>query len=215
MNVWKPAAAAALAMAFALPAMATPPPYLNWGKRISNDDCAPDANGPPVINIKRQVLNSLDSGFGSDIWWAMEDYRQSLTVFRVGADTFCLLSSFQGRFNGLAGYDSPADNGPMSGDESGPFQGGYHAVVEGELKPRGEFGMPARGFAGTFDFECDAQASQGTFPPVCPGHPDFLGQYFEPGYSLQYQWWGWIYRGGRAGTFVNSSDGSDGDILLQ
>lgn len=198
----------------ALPAVAAPPPHLNWGTRISNTQCDPHQAGPPVININRRVLNSIDSGFGADIWWAHDDYKQKVTVYAVDGNTWCVVSSFQGRFDAFAGFDTPNDDGHLSGDERGSFQGGYHAVIEGELKPRGDFGWPARGFAGTFDYACDPQASRGAFPPVCPGSVDLFGQYFESGYSLSYEWWGWIYRGGRAGTFVNASDGSVGDIKL-
>lgn len=198
----------------ALPALAAPPPNLNWGARIANTHCEPDQAGPPVLNINRRVLNSLDSGFGDDIWWARDDYKQKVTVYPMEPGTWCVVSSFQGRFHGLAGFDTPNDNGQLSGDEHGSFQGGYHAVIEGELKPRTEFGWPARGFVGTFDYACDPDASRGTFPPVCPGSVDLFGQYFEADYSLAYEWWGWVYRGGRAGTFVNASDGSEGDIHL-
>jgi hypothetical protein len=38
------------------------------------------------------------------------------------------------------------------------------------------------------------------------------GQYFEPGYGFSFDFWGWIYRAGRDGTWVNASTGSSGDI---
>lgn len=212
LHAWIPAMI--LAASFAVPAMAAPPPHLNWGGQINNSSCAPADNGPPVIDINRRVLDSIDSGFGDDIWWARDDYKQSITVYAQGADTYCVVSSFQGRFEAFEGFDTPSDNGTLSGDERGTFQGGYHAVIEGNLKPRQDFGWSARGHVGTFDYECDANASRGTFPPVCPGSVDVFGQYFDSGYSLSYEWWGWIYRGGRAGTFVNASDGSEGDIQL-
>lgn len=181
---------------------------LNWGKHVNASKCK--ARGAPVINIKRNVENSIDSGFGAGTWWAQVDYKQHVQVWETGRDTYCVISRFQMQFDAFAGQGSPGkqqdkrEDGILEGDESGTSQGGYHAEITGQLKDNPNWST--RGFVGTQDYNCDQSGTAS-----CDGHVDLFGQYFD-NYSLSYEWWGWIYHGGKYGTWVNSMNKNGGDI---
>lgn len=197
----------ALVFSFAGHANAAAVPTLSWGDDTASAQC--DTSGAPVINVKREVIDSLDSGFGDSIWWARDDYRQQIEVWETDEDgVFCVTSRYQGQFNAIEGASSPDGEGTLSGDERGTFEGGYQGVIEGELKD--EFEKSARGFIGSFDYNCDQQASLGG-SAQCPGEVDWKDFYFDNA-SLSFDWWGWIYNGGKYGRWVNASSGSSGDI---
>lgn len=97
----------------------------------------------------------------------------------------------------------PGATNILDGDEDGVLQGGYDATVVGTILASPAW--PTRGFVGEHDYQCDIVAN-------CPGYVSWLAQYFAPGYSFTYNWWGWIYRAGKHGVWINSSDGNSGDI---
>ena len=47
---------------------------------------------------------------------------------------------------------------------------------------------------------------------VCPGLVDWTAQYFSSTSGYDLAWWGWEYRAGRHGTWVNALSGNSGDI---
>ena len=184
-------------VALALPASAAD--RLDSAHQLQPKACS--AQGAPVINVTQRVTNDADSGQGGN-YWAIDTYLRRIQVWQT-ADGFCAVVRYSGRFDALEGEASPGNAGTLEGDEDGTFQGGYRAYITGSL--RAEPDWPTRGTVGRFDYGCN---SSGT----CSNRVNWLEKYFEDGWSFEYGWWGWIYRAGRHGTWINSSDGNSGDI---
>lgn len=150
-------------------------------------------------------MNDIDSGFEG--YWAYDDYRRLLRAWQSGPETYTLITQYNGQFDAVEGQESPAGDSVstdvLSGDESGSMHGGYAGTIEGSLVEDPEW--PTRGFVGTFDYEGDVQAGER------PGAIDWTEIYFDGDFSVD--WWGWIYRGGEYGTWVNAQSGSCGDVL--
>lgn len=185
-------------LAFAAPAVAAPA-KLSWGAQVNPGSC--ETHGSPVVNVTHDVDNSVDSGFGG--YWAFIDYGRTIQLWDQGDGSYCAVVGYQGRFEAVAGQQSPGNVEPLDGDEDGTFHGGYRALITGELLE--EPTWPIRGRIDEIDHEC-------TIAGICPGAVNWVDQYFESGSDFEYEWWGWIYRGGRHGTWVNASEGSSGDI---
>lgn len=183
-------------------ASAAPNLHLDWGQAL-NGPASSCPSGTPVVNVVFKVTNDADSGFGGG--WAMDEYVKQVQVVQT-TDGFCATVKYQGSFTTNAGA-SPSGTGTVGAGVVGTMEGGYTATFGGALKA-----SPAsrtKGNLGTFNYECSA-------PYVCPGAFDWLGAFFDPAVAnfgdFAYLWWGWIYRGGNNGTWVNAIDGSAGDI---
>ena len=174
---------------------------LNWGKELNPKQC--DVLGSPVINVVQKVINSVDSGEGGN-WWAFSNYRRNIQVWHTStAGEYCAIVKYEGAFYGESGQISPGAGYTLDGDEKGTWQGGYRATITGDLKTTPDW--KTKGAIGTYDYDCNING-------ICLGSVNWVEQYFDPGYGFSYDWWGWIYNGGNYGTWVNSSDGNDGDI---
>lgn len=186
-----------------VPAAARSPCSLNWRRELSQHEPA----GSPTVNATQGVENDIDSGFNG--YWAYLDYSRTLRLWETAPGTHQVVVTYHGQFDGVAGRPSPGENGgePLSGDEDGPILGGYAAEVTGEL--RSDPAWPTHGHVGTYDYEGDVETGE------IPGYVDWIAQYVEEGYGFSYDWWGWIYRGGRCGTWVNAQGGSCGDVLCE
>jgi hypothetical protein len=177
------------------------PSTLNWGTEVNASECTP--SGAPVVNVVEKVLNGVDSGEGGN-YWAFSNYTRHIQVWATSTnDEYCAVVQYSGRFYGEEGQTSPGNNEALDGDEDGTFQGGYRATITGSLLESP--GWKTRGSVGTVDYDCDIDGN-------CDGYVDWVAQYFGGGYGFSYEWWGWIYHGGRFGTWVNSIDGNSGDI---
>jgi len=190
---------AASLLLFAAPALAAPP-TLNWGSQVNAGQC--QTAGRPVVNVMYEVTDSVDSGVAGNNW-AFENYNKQIQLWDQGGGVYCAVVSYLGHFAGVSGEQSPGNTEPLDGDERGTFQGGYRGTITGDLL--GEAAWPVRGRVGAIDYECDIGGN-------CPGEVSWISQYFQPGAGFKYDWWGWVYHGGRYGTWVNSSDGNAGDI---
>lgn len=176
---------------------------LNWGRRLNAARC----EGAPVIDATQRVVNDVDSGHHG--YWAYDDYRRVIQAREVADGVYCAVVRYDGTFDGVAGQSSPGVDGgePLSGDEDGTLHGGYAATVEGTLVDDPPW--PRRGFVGTTDYEGDVETG------ARPGAVDWVSDvYFEES-SFTFDWWGWIYRGGRCGTWVNAVDEECGDVLCE
>lgn len=189
---------ASLGLATPVSASQHKPCSLNWRKELSQRK----SNGRPVINVTQEVENDIDSGFNG--YWAYDDYRRVIQAWETGEDTYNAVVMYNGQFDGVAGQNSPgADGGDtLSGDEDGTMHGGYAATVEGTLVEDPEW--PMRGFVGTTDYEGDVE--EGTRP----GAVDWVSDIYFENSSFSFDWWGWIYRGGKCGTWVNAMAAPDG-----
>lgn len=174
---------------------------LNWGKELAAGRCVKP--GKQVVNVTQKVLNSVDSGTAGN-YWAFDNYNRTIQVWQQEGGTYCAVVKYQGQFDAQEGQISPGNGGTLDGSEDGNFEGGYRGTIVGTLKTSPAW--KANGTVGDVDYQC---AIDGT----CPGAVNWLGQYFNAGYSFAYDWWGWIYHTGRNGTWVNSVDANSGDIL--
>ena len=176
--------------------------HLNWGSQLNSAQC--QGVGAPIVNVTQQVRNDVDSGFGG--YWAFDDFSRKIQVWATSeADVYCATVSYQGQFSSdaFAGDTSPGTTGILTGDERGTFEGGYTGTITGT--PLATPLWPTHGSVGTTDYMCDTSG-------ICPGYIDWVTQYF-PVDTFSYDFWGWIYHGGKYGTWVNASTGSSGDVI--
>ncbi len=174
---------------------------LNWESQLKPSLCG--ASGKPIINVHQRVLNDADSGFNG--YWAFDNYEREIKVWPLQNGTYCATVAYEGRFKAVAGQNSPGQGstGVLTGKERGSFEGGYRAIITGSLLASPLW--PTHGSVGATDYKCDIAGT-------CPGRVSWVEQYFS--YTgFDQPWWGWIYQGGRYGTWINASIGSSGDIL--
>ena len=185
--------------AISLPASAAP--VLEWSKETTKSACS--GIGAPVINVTQHVTGDVDSGFNGS--WAVDTYTRRIKVWETPAGDYCATVRYAGTFDAIEGAQSPGKGSTsvLGGDEDGSLVGGYRAIISGELVA--DPSWRTSGTVGQFDYECTP-----TFD--CPGAVDWVGQYFESDYAFDYEFWGWVYRAGRHGTWINASTGSSGDI---
>lgn len=186
-------------LALALPASAGN--QLSWAQETNRNAC--EATGAPIVSVTQHVTGDIDSGFNGG--WAVDTYTRTIKLWEVEEGTYCAVVRYSGTFDAIPGKTSPGE-GPseeLDGDENGNMQGGYRAIIEGQLIADPE--LPTKGTLGHFDYQC-------TDVGVCPDAINWVDQYFDGGYTFEYQFWGWIYRAGRHGIWVNASTGSSGNI---
>jgi len=192
--------------AFTRIAYAAPGPQLQWQKSVNvQQNCAnlnPDAL---IINVLEDVLNDVDSGFHGN--WAIDNYRRHIMVFANADDSFCASLTYEGEFQPQAGALSPGPGAAVvliGGKDNGHMQGGYVMYIEATLLDNPTW--PTRGVVGPpVDYGCNLSGS------TCQ-YTSWLAQYFENITVSDQEWWGWIYRAGKYGTWVNAIDGSPGNI---
>ena len=196
-----PVFALMVTLMLSVPSLLSAQTQFPWRSEVDPTRCGPDRD--LGIQAVERVINSVDSGEGGN-YWAYDHYIRRFQVWARPDGTFCALVSYHGRFDGDGGQVSPGATGVLSGAEDGPFEGGYRAIIEGVLLD--DPFWPDSGFVGTTDHDCDISGD-------CPGKVDWVQQYFESDAVFEYEWWGWIYHGGDYGTWINSSDGNQGDIV--
>jgi hypothetical protein len=196
---------------FAEPAAAAPDqPHLNWGSQVTPAQCPTDQNYRYLeINVTHQVTNDADSGVAGN-YWARDDYNRHIQVWKIGTtgggeEIFCALVRYQGSFISVAGTSPAGTANALSAGVDGTFEGGYRAVIVGTENESPVYRR--RGNIGAFDYGWSGDATQGPTTPF-----SWLGAYFSSVSSFSFEWWGWVYHGGSNGTWVNSSDGNQGDI---
>jgi hypothetical protein len=192
------------------PVLAAPggPPHLNWGSELNAGECP---QGKLVINVTQRVINTMDSGVVN--WWAYSDYHRQIQVWQTSPTDFCALVRYQGAFT-TTGGPSPNDTDlSVAPGLHGTFEGGYRATITGSLLSAPLW--PSWGRVGVTDYACtwtdDGDEVFEYGEDSCPGYIDWTTQYFSAP-TFAYDWWGWVYHGGNNGTWVNSSDGNEGDI---
>jgi hypothetical protein len=197
------------------PASAAPGPHLDWGHQLTASEIS-CPSGDKVLNVNYKIINSVDSGSGTNDdsapWWAFIDYVLQLQVVELEPGVFCATVKNQGSFESIGG-DGPGcfnelscgqPEGRLEPGVIGTFQGGYTETFTGTFAPTER----TRGSIGTFDQNCSSTG-------VCDGAgvTRWLGLYFTDVDEFDFdEWWGWIYRAGNNGVWVNANDGNDGNI---
>lgn len=184
----------------------------NADKELTRAKC--NATGNLVVNVVQNVKNDVDSGFGPNVYfpgegnyWNVERYRRHIKVWSTGNNTWCAIVAYEGgKFNAFYKQTGPGGTGLIGPGVNGEMRGGYRATFTGTFAPTD---WATSGSVGTFDYNCDLHA-------VCPGRVDWVSKYF-PGYtSFDQPWWGWIYKSGGHGTWINAVDvlpADSGNIL--
>ncbi len=172
---------------------------LNWGANVNPGECE---QGRLVINVT-YGLSTVDSGLGGN-WWADDYPNRHLQVWYTGVDeagndTYCALIQDTGQFVTRDGT-SPGGAGTVSGGIRGTYQGGARMIITGVLNPSPTY--PTRGHMGPFEYLVDGDIVSAYY---------WMNEYFTT-WSAQYAWWGYTYSTPRNGRWVNSIDGTYGDI---
>lgn len=188
-----------LTLLIATPALAAP--GLKWGAEANVKQCPP---GKQVINVVHKVKNDGDTAVGGG-FWALDAYTKRIQVIETGVDTYCVVLSYQGAFV-TGDHSSPNGTGTVEAGIKGTFQGGARLTLTGVLDP--DPAQPRTGNLGTFDYNCDLEADPGNYG-TCTLF-SWRATYFTSS-SYAYDWWGWIYRTARNGTWINACDGPDPD----
>jgi len=168
------------------------------GPQLAASACG---GGKLVINVTQKVVNDADSGFGGA--WAFDSYNRQIQVWQTAPGMFCGIVNYAGQFVTLAGT-SPSGIGAVTGGVKGTMHGGYRTTqFIGALNVAPTW--LTQGSIGTFDYDCDLSFN-------CPGAVSWVGTYFSSTSGFDLAWWGWEYRAGSHGTWVNDIGGSSGDI---
>lgn len=186
--------------------------HVNFEKELTKKAC--NATGKAVINVKEKVLNDADSGQAGN-YWAFDTAKRVIKAWDLGNGTFCVTVNYEdSRYNAVGGQRSPGNTGILSGKEKGEFGGGYRGIVKGTLLTSPLW--PTHGSVGTVDYKCDINGN-------CPGAVSWMGQYFTSGYTFDYGFWGWIYKGVKDHKWVNACGadipgnpaciGNSGDVI--
>jgi hypothetical protein len=157
--------------------------------------------GSLLVNVVQQVSGDIDTGVTSNSW-ASDTYSRSLQVWQAGPDTFCVDVRYLGSFVTVSG-PSPQGAAVISAGIAGTFKGGYRGTVQGTLNSNPS--KATKGYIGQIDYGCAAGGA-------CSNRNSWLTYYFNPGYALSYDFWGWVYEAGSNGSWVHASSGNKGDI---
>lgn len=203
-----PTLLAAGVLAIAVPAFAATQDgtNLNWGSQVNANACG--TTGAPIINVNQKITNDADSGFAG--YWALDNLNRTIKVWQVSDNSFCATVRYSGQFTSIPGAVSPSGDTSqiLTGNERGTFEGGYTATFNGTL--RTDSPWSSNGSVGSFDYACSPVG----WAANCTGYVDWVGQYFTyDSNSFNQPWWGWIYHGGKYGTWVNSLNLNAGDIM--
>jgi hypothetical protein len=190
----------ALLVAFTTPAAAS-----FGGDLATNLSPAACGGGTLVIHATEAVRNDNDSGQAGNNW-AYDDLVRSINVWHRADGTYCAIVGYAGAFTTVAGR-SPGNTANNPAGIRGLFYGGYRST-NFSATLRSDPAWPTHGFVGVVDYKCDAATS------VCPGYVDWTKQYFSTTSGYDLSWWGWEYRAGRNGTWINAVSGNSGDIKL-
>ncbi len=180
-------------------AQAGPRENLNWGAQVNAGTC--QRVGPPVINVTGKVIHDVDSGLAGNNW-AFDEINRTIQVWLQPDGKYCAVVRNSGQFDAVAGQTSPGNNGPLSGEEDGTFEGGYILIIDGVLNSAPAW--KTKGSVGVVDYACDINGN-------CPGYASWLTTYFTVS-SYSYEFWGWVYNG-ISDNWVNSSEGTSGDVF--
>ena len=161
----------------------------------------PCPGGPLVVNAYGTYRNSADIGADGHVW-ALDAARESMQIWQIGTNTYCLQRHDVGTFTTFAGV-SPEGTGTVSGGVTGRWHGTIVAVIHGTFAPT----VATRGFVGDFDLQCQQDGT-------CLG-PRFIprGLYFSSIDSVEFRVFSATFEGGACGVWRQSLSGDSGDIV--
>jgi len=161
----------------------------------------PCPGGPLVVNAYGTYRNSADFGADGHVW-ALDAARESMQIWQIGTNTYCLQRHDVGTFTTFAGV-SPEGTGTVSGGVTGRWHGTIVAVIHGTFAPT----VATHGFVGDFDLQCQQDGT-------CLGQAFNARNYFSSFDSLQFLKFAGTFEAGACGVWRQSTDGSTtGDIV--
>lgn len=179
----------------------------NADKELSKSACG-EKLGNPVINVTQKVQNDVDSGFGGNNW-AFDYYTRHITIWQTstpteGNPTYCAIVTYNGKFYAIPGQQGPGGTGALidtstDAPVNGDMFGGYRDIITGNLRTTPSNGWSTNGNVGTTNYQCNISAT-------CPGIVSWRDMYFSTISSDTMPWWGWQYKGGSHGTWINAID---------
>ena len=164
----------------------------------SADPCPGGA--PLLVNSFATSRNLADFGADGHVW-ALDTARESMQIWQVGTNVYCVKRQIVGTFTSFAGL-SPAGTGTVAGDVTGQWRGEIVAVIYGTFEPK----VATSGFVGDFDGQCQQDGT-------C------LGTLFNPRlYFSSINGFAFLVRsatfvGGACGVWRQSLGGDTGDIV--
>jgi len=167
---------------------------------ISSKQCKPNGGGAQqLVDVHFTILNVADSGFGpsGSLAWANDTIDRHLRIYQLDDGSFCVNVADKGKFVTYAGDGPGEGTSILDANIKGEFEGGYVSNFFGAtFTPT----LPTRGNLGAYDMGCDR-----TF--VCPGtRPSYLSYLSAVSGENITAEWGWIYRAGKHGTWLNQDD---------
>jgi hypothetical protein len=156
--------------------------------------------GPLVVNAYATYRNGADFGADHHVW-ALDAARESIQIWQIGTNTYCLKRQDIGTFTTFAGV-SPEGTGTVSGGVTGRWYGEIIAVIHGNFAPT----VATRGFVGDFDRQCQQEGT-------CL-LPEFDARnYISNITSVEYLAFSATFEAGACGVWRQSIDGNTGDIV--
>ena len=156
--------------------------------------------GPLVVNAYVTYRNGADFGADGHVW-ALDAARESIKIWQIGTNTYCVMRQDNGTFTTFAGV-SPEGTGTVSGGVTGRWYGKIVAVIHGTFAPT----VATSGFVGDFDRQCQQDGT-------CL-LPDFNARnYISNITSVQFITFSATFAGGTCGVWRQSVDGDTGDIV--
>lgn len=150
-----------------------------------------------AVALDGTMSGTATSSTGQTFTWATAEGAA------VSEKSYCATARYNGTFDAVAGKTSPGGAYTLDGNEDGLFKGGYRAKIKGQIKT----GFPTTfQYLGVKDYGCDIDSA------VCTSRYSWTDDYFEPGYSFEYKWWGWLYDAFGHGFWINADSGNVGDI---
>lgn len=156
--------------------------------------------GPLVVNSFATSSNLADFGADGHVW-ALDAASQSMQIWQIGTDTYCVKRLFVGTFTTFAGV-SPEGTGTVSGGVTGQWRGEIVAVIYGTFAPK----VATSGFIGDFDGQCQQDGT-------CVGPMFNPRLYFSSIDSFAFLVRSATFAGGACGVWRQSLSGDTGDIV--
>lgn len=170
-------------------------------KAASAAGAACPGGGPLVVNAYVTYRNGADFGADGHVW-ALDAARESIQIWQLGTNTYCLKRQDIGTFSTFGGV-SPEGTGTVRAGVSGRWNGEIVAVLHGTFAPK----VATHGFVGDFDRQCQQDGTCSL--------PDFNARAYFSSFDApaEYVRFAATYAGGPCGVWHQSLDGDTGDIV--
>jgi hypothetical protein len=135
--------------------------------------------------------------------WALDSATQTMKIWQIGTNAFCVSRHDQGTFTTFAGA-SPEGTGVLNAGKTGTFEATIYFKVRGSFDPT----LPTSGFVGAFDADCHQDGTcSGTEPHLLDAYFSRINAFGVLGFSASY-----VGEAG-CGSWQQTSEGDTGDIV--